>query len=74
MGCQVSKKGYKIKNIFCQKTIFFVKTVAFIAGNPFVYFFTNKNYREAFIQLLPTKLKNIMIKDPPVDQKNCGHL
>ena len=24
MGCQVSKKGYKIKNIFCQNTNFFV--------------------------------------------------
>ena len=42
--------------------------------NPFVYFFTNKNYRKAFIQLLPTKLRNIMIKDPRADQKNCGHL
>ena len=27
--------------------------------NPFVYFFMNKNYREAFTQLLPKKLKNI---------------
>ena len=42
--------------------------------NPFVYFFTNKNYRKAFIQLLPTKLRNIMIKDPPADQKKRGHL
>ena len=39
--------------------------------NPFVYFFTNKNYREAFIQILPTKLRKIMIKGPPVDQKIC---
>ena len=41
--------------------------------NPFVYVFTNKNYRKAYIQLLPTKLRNIMIKGPIVDQKNCGH-
>ena len=27
--------------------------------NPFVYFFMNKNYREAFMQLLPEKLKDI---------------
>ena len=35
--------------------------------NPFVYFFTNKNFREAFIQLLPSKLKNIVIKSPPIE-------
>ena len=35
--------------------------------NPFVYFFTNKNFREAFIQLLPSKLKNIVIKGPPIE-------
>ena len=27
--------------------------------NPFVYFFMNKNYSEAFTQLLPEKLKNV---------------
>ena len=42
--------------------------VNFIA-NPFVYFFMNKSYREAFIQLLPTKLRDIMIKDPSVEKK-----
>ena len=42
--------------------------------NPFVYFFTNKNYRKAFIQLLPTKLRNIMIKDPPVDQTSLNRI
>ena len=44
--------------------------------NPFVYFFTNKNFREALIQLLPTKLRNVMIKGQSVertqDQKLCG--
>ena len=35
--------------------------------NPFVYYFTNKSFREAFIQILPTKLKNI--KGPSVDRK-----
>ena len=35
--------------------------------NPFVYFFTNKNFREAFIQLLPSKLKRIVIKVPPIE-------
>ena len=42
--------------------------VNFIA-NPFVYFFMNKSYREAFVQLLPTKLRDIMIKDPSVEKK-----
>ena len=33
--------------------------------NPFVYYFTNKSFREAFIQILPTKLRNIVIKKGP---------
>ena len=45
--------------------------------NPFVYFFTNKNFREALIQLIPTKLRNVMIKGQSVertqDQKLCGN-
>ena len=42
--------------------------VNFIA-NPFIYFFMNKSYSEAFIQILPTKLRNIMIKGPSVKKK-----
>ena len=45
--------------------------------NPFVYYFTNKSFREAFIQILPTKLRNIVIKGPSVerkqDPKSCGN-
>ena len=41
--------------------------VNFIA-NPFIYFFMNKSYSEAFIQILPTKLRNIMIKGPSVEK------
>ena len=45
--------------------------------NPLVYFFTNKNFREAPIRLLPTKLRNIMIKGQSIertqDQKLCGN-
>lgn len=37
--------------------------------NPFVYYFTNKSFREAFIQILPTKLRNIVIKGPSVERK-----
>ena len=55
--------------LFNVEKVFRVLQDANFIVNPFVYFFTNKNYRKAFIQLLPTKLRNIMIKDPPVDQK-----
>ena len=30
MGCQVSKKGYKIKNIFCQKSTYSLDCIVFI--------------------------------------------
>ena len=53
--------------IFNVEKVFRVLQDANFIVNPFVYFFTNKNYRKAFIQLLPTKLRNIMNKDPPVD-------
>ena len=59
-----------------ERALIVLVDVNFIA-NPFVYFFMNKSYREAFIQLLPTKLRNIMIKDPSVekkqDQNSCGN-
>ena len=60
--------------LFNVEKVFRVLQDANFIVNPFVYFFTNKNYRKAFIQLLPTKLRNIMIKDASADQKNCGHL
>ena len=59
-----------------ERALIVLVDVNFIA-NPFVYFFLNKSYREAFIQLLPTKLRNIMSKDPFVekkqDQNSCGN-
>ena len=41
-----------------EKVVYSLMNANFVV-NPFVYFFMNKNYREAFTQLLPKKLKNI---------------
>ena len=38
--------------------------------NPFVYYFTNKSFREAFIQIIPTKIKKIVKKEQ--DPKSSG--
>ena len=40
------------------KVLYSLMSANFVV-NPFIYFFMNKNFREAFIKLLPEKLKNI---------------
>ena len=40
--------------------------------NPFIYFFMNKNYREAFTKLVPEKLKNIRRANGQAPQPKHG--
>ena len=68
LGVIICKVSSVSKAANWERALIVLVDVNFIA-NPFVYFFMNKSYREAFVQLLPTKLRDIMIKDPSVEKK-----